>query len=76
MEHPFVANLDDKSLEDLQTTITSLHSKLTFAQRTQNSAMIQQINMVLESYRNAYQKKMDEMIKRQNLQNQVHITKK
>lgn len=73
MEHPFIHDLSDKSLEDLQTTISSLSTKLTFAYRTGNSALIQQINMALESYRNAYKQKMDDMIKKQNILGQVKI---
>ena len=73
MEHPFIRDLSDKSLEDLQTTISSLSTKLTFAYRTGNSALIQQINMALESYRNAYKQKMDDMIKKQNILGQVKI---
>ena len=75
MEHPFITDLSDKSLEDLQTTISNLSSKLTFAYRTQNGPLISQLNMVLESYRNAYKKKMDEMIGKQNLSGQIQINK-
>lgn len=74
MEHPFINNLEEKSLEDLQNTISTLSSKLTFAYRTGNSPLIHQINMALESYRNAYQKKMDDIIKKQNVQTQINIT--
>ena len=73
MEHPFITDLSDKSLEDLQTTISTLTSKLTFAYRTQNGPLISQINMVLESYRNAYQKKMDVMMGKQNVSGQIKI---
>jgi hypothetical protein len=76
MEHPFINNISDKSLEELQETISNLMSKLTFAYRTGNSPLINQINMALESYRNAYQKKMDDLIKKQNIQTQINITKK
>ena len=75
MEHPFINGLSEKSMEELQTTIDGLTTKLTFAYQTQNSALINQINMALDSYRNAYQKKMDELIKKQNMPNQIHITK-
>jgi hypothetical protein len=75
MEHPFINNIADKSLEELQTAISSLSSKLTFAYRTGNGPLIHQINMALESYRNAYQKKMDELIKKQNITTTVKITK-
>ena len=75
MEHPFIHDLSDKSLEDLQTTISSLTSKLYFAYQTGNGPLITQITMALESYRSAYQKKMDELIKKQNITTQVKITK-
>lgn len=74
MEHPFINNLDDKSLEDLQTTISNLTTKLTFAYRTGNGPLIHQLTMVIESYRNAYTKKMDELMKKQNVQ--INIQKK
>jgi hypothetical protein len=73
MEHPFINNLSDKSIEDLQTSISSLSGKLTFAYRTGNSALISQINMALESYRSAYKKKMDEMMDNQKVLGQVKI---
>jgi len=75
MEHPFITDLSDKSIEQLQETISSLHQKLTFAQRTGNGPLIQQINMVIESYRKEYQKKIDVMIKKQNIEGQVRISK-
>mgnify|MGYP000713208853 CR=1 FL=1 len=75
MEHPFINNLSDKTLEQLQDTISNLNQKLTFAYRSQNGPLIQQLNMVLESYRNEYQKKINDMIKKQNLEGQVRITK-
>lgn len=75
MEHPFVNNLDDKTLEELQTKISELGNKLNFAYRTQNSPLISQINMALESYRKAYNKKMNDLIKKQNITAQVKIDK-
>jgi hypothetical protein len=76
MEHPFIKDLDDKSLDDLQTTISDLMKKLNFAYRTSNGPLIHQLTMALESYKGAYQKKMDELIKKQNLQTQINVTKK
>jgi hypothetical protein len=75
MEHPFINDISGKTLEQLQDTISSLHQKLTFAYRTQNGPLIQQLNMVLESYRNEYQKKINEVFKKQNIDGQVRITK-
>jgi len=75
MEHPFINDLSDKSIDQLQETITSLYTKLTFAQRTGNGPLINQISMVIESYKKEYQKKIDAMIKKQNIEGQVRISK-
>ena len=77
MEHPFLSSssLRDKSLEELQSSINDLTTKLTFAYRTRNSPLIGQIQMVMESYRNEYNRKMDEVFKKQNVQNKINIKK-
>lgn len=77
MEHPFLpsSSLKDKTVEELQTTINELTSKLTFAYRTRNAPLIGQVQMVMESYRNEYNRKMDEMIKKQNIQTRINIRK-
>jgi len=71
MEHPFINNISNKSLEDLQQTISSLTEKLNYAYRTGNRPLINQITMAIESYKNAYSKKMDEILK-----SQITATKK
>lgn len=76
MEHPFINDLSLLSLEELQTKITDLNNKLNFAYRTGKGPLIHQISMVIESYRNQYKKKMDEMISKQNLKTQINIEKK
>lgn len=76
MEHPFINNLDDKSLEDLQATISSLTGKLNFAYRSGNGPLIQQLSMAIESYRNAYSKKMNELIDKQKIQTQIRVENK
>ena len=75
MEHPFINNLDTKTLEELQNTISELTGKLTFAYRTGNGPLIHQINMALESYKSQYRKKMDEAIDKQKLQGKININK-
>lgn len=77
MEHPFLDRkaLSEKTLEELQTALTGLMNKLTFAHRTGNRALIDQLHMVIESYRTEASKKLDEVMKKQNLQNQVSIQK-
>lgn len=73
MEHPFINDLSEKTLEELQDSISSLNTKLTFAYRTGNGAMIHQLQMVLESYRNQLSKKMDEIFAKQKLNTQINI---
>ena len=75
MQHPFINNLSDKSIDDLSNTLTELTKKLNFAYRTQNGPMIHQLQMVLESYRTEYNKKMDEMMKKQNIKTAVKVEK-
>ena len=77
MEHPFLdrKTLSEKTLEEIQTALTGLMNKLTFAHRTGNRPLINQLEMVVESYRNEASKKLDEVMKKQNLQNQVSIQK-
>lgn len=75
LTHPFITDLSDKTLEDLQKTISELNNKLTYAYRTRNSALISQLNMAIESYRAEYTKKMDEAIKKQNIQTNISIKK-
>jgi hypothetical protein len=73
IEHPFINDLSDKSLEDLQDTMADLNKKLTFAYRTGNGALIHQLNMVMESYRNQHSKKMDAIFAKQNINTQINI---
>jgi len=75
MQHPFINDLSDKSMEDLQNTIQDLTKKLNFVYRQQNGPMISQMMMVLESYKSEYSKRIDEIYKKQNLQNKINISK-
>ena len=75
MEHPFIkqSDLTTKSIEDLQETISGLTNKLTFAYRTGNTALIQQLQMALESYRTQISKKMDELFSKQKIDTKINI---
>ncbi len=73
MEHPFAPDLKEKTLEELQEGISNLMNKLTFAYRTGNSPLIGQLQMMVESYRNQYSKKMDEIFAKQKLTSQINI---
>jgi len=76
MEHPFIQDLNDKSLEDLQTKLSELTNKLNFAYRMGNRPMINQINMAIDSYRTAYNKKMNDLIDKQKVNMQIKVDKK
>lgn len=75
MEHPFInkAELKDLSIEQIQEKIANIQQKLTFAYRTQNGPLIHQLHMALESYRNLYTKKMDDLFEKQNIKNKINI---
>lgn len=77
MEHPFVnkQDLSSKSLEELQEGMSSLMNKLTFAYRTGNGPLINQLQMVLETYRNIHNKKMDEIFEKQKLNTKINISR-
>lgn len=75
MEHPFInkADLKDLSVEQLQEKMSSITNKLTFAYRTGNGPLINQLQMVLETYRNQFTTKMDELFEKQNIKNKINI---
>lgn len=73
MEHPFINDISDKSIEELQESISSLNNKLTFAYRTGNGPLIHQLQMVIESYRNQLSKKMDDLFAKQKLNTTINI---
>lgn len=75
MQHPFINDLSDKTLDELQNTIQDLSKKLNYVYRSQNGPMINQILMVLDSYKIEYNKRIDEIYKKQNLQNKINISK-
>lgn len=73
MEHPFISSLADKSFEELQSSLDGLHNKLNYAYKSGNVALISQLRMIIESYRTEYNKRMDEMIKKQQLNAKISI---
>jgi hypothetical protein len=77
MEHPFLDRkaLSDKTLEEIQTSLTDLMNKLNFAYRMGNRPLINQLTMVIESYRREASEKLDTVLKKQNIQGQVSIQK-
>lgn len=73
IEHPFISGLDEKSLEELQNTISDLTKKINFAYRMGNQALIHQLTMAIESYRSAYSKKISEMVDKQKINSKINI---
>jgi hypothetical protein len=74
MQHPFINDLSDKSLDDLTKTLTDLQGKMNWARRSSNPALINQMQMVIESYQTEYQKRMDAMYKKQNIEGSINIS--
>jgi len=74
-EHPFIDRkmLEEKTLDELQSTITGLYSKLNFAIRTGNRPLINQLQMMLVGYNNQYRKKTDELFDKQSLNTKINI---
>ena len=56
MEHPLINNIEDLTLEELNTKISDLNRKLNWARR-HNQHLASQISMALETYQNKYQEK-------------------
>jgi hypothetical protein len=75
MIHPFMPDISDKSLDELQASITDLSIKLSFAYRINNQSLINQLLMVIEGYRNEYNSKMDEVFARQNIETRISVEK-
>ena len=75
MQHPFIGDLYEKTIDELQETINKLTKNLMFMYRTQNSPMIGQLQMVIESYKAEYNKRIDEIYKKQNLGDKIKVSK-
>jgi len=75
MEHPFLNknDLEAKTLEEIQETISGLMNKLNFAYRIGNGPMIHQLQMILEGYKAQQRKRMDEIFDKQKLNTKINI---
>lgn len=76
MEHPFISDLSTLSMDDLQEKISELNKRLAFVARMNNTSMYGQLLMVIDSYNSEYNKRMDAMYKKYNLNNTIQITNK
>lgn len=64
MEHPLIGDISALTPEELLTRITDLNKKLTFAQRTGNAHLCNQLRMAVETFQNAYQQRLRDSQKR------------
>jgi hypothetical protein len=68
MEHPFldISEIKKLKLEQIQEKITELTKKLTIAYQTGNGYLVHQLTMALETYNNAQQEKLREMMPKED----------
>ena len=76
MHHPFINDLSDKSIEDLQEAISELTQKITFAYRTQNQPMINQLDMIMNSYKDEQKKKLDKLFAEKDIGDNIKVDRK
>lgn len=62
MEHPFVGDLSHLSMDELTEKINGLNNKLAFSSRSMNHTMVNQLRMVLESYRRELDKQHKQLL--------------
>jgi hypothetical protein len=55
--HPFIGDLSGLSLEEIQTKISDITSKINYVSRSGNNYLMYQLNLALETYREAYRVK-------------------
>lgn len=61
INHPMIGDLSNKTPQELEEKISELNKKIVFASRSNNSAMINQLIMALNSYRSEYIKRQEEL---------------
>lgn len=76
MHHPFINDLSDKSIEELQEAISDLTNKITFAHRIQNQPMINQLDMILNSYKSEQKKKLDKLFAEKDIGDNIQVDRK
>jgi hypothetical protein len=69
MEHPLINNIDNLTVDELQGKISELNKKLSFAHRSGNGQLANQIRMAIETFHNKYQEKMQAIQDNQNKNN-------
>ena len=73
MEHPFISDLSDKSLEECQETLSSLTTKINFAYNTGNQPLVHQLQMAISSYRAETNKKLNALFEKEGVNDSINI---
>lgn len=58
MEHPLIGKLDSLTTDQIREQIYDLTKKMNFAMRMNQTEMVNQIRMALESYNTTYQARL------------------
>lgn len=61
INHPFVGSLKEKTLEELQESISSLNKKISFVSRMNNQHVLNQLLLALNSYKEEYAHRQSEL---------------
>jgi len=69
MEHPLIGNLSDLNLEQLQGKLSEINKRLSFSYKTGNQALINQLQLVQSSYQAEYDRKMQAMMPKDDVDN-------
>jgi len=75
MQHPFIGDLSELSLDEVQEKISQLTKNLSYIYRTGNSHLAGQMQMAIESYKAEATKRLDAMYKKQNIKDRIKIEK-
>lgn len=73
VNHPFIKDLSDKSIDEILETISNLNKQLQFVYRMGKQDMVNQISMAINSYKDEYAKRQQAMW---NAKNQAGLDKK
>jgi hypothetical protein len=73
--HPLLGSLSEKTIQELEETISSLTKKISYMSRMHNQAMLNQLIMVLNGYKSEYYKRQNELIEKNqsNMKNKIII---
>lgn len=62
MQHPLIGDVSDKTTEELVDIISKLNRNLSFASRTSNYGMYNQLQMALNTYKTELDKRDKEIL--------------